>query len=451
MRAFALFVLIIISSAWLSCGDSPSPAPPATGSNEPPELNGFSPLSGRKGTVVKIQGKHFGSDVSKVSLQINGLKATINAVTDTEITAVVPDKCGLGKLQLAVKGKEVTSASEFRYLYTATTSYFSGNGKGSDGADGGYQDGPPQQSEFRTLYNIATDSKGIMFAADLGNCVVRRIENNGSTSTLAGAGNQGGFKDGKGNQALMKFPIGIELAPDGSVFVADHENHAIRKISPDGTLVTIAGRPDQPGLVDGNLATARFKRPYGVRLDKAGVLWICDTENGVIRKLSTDGQVTTFAGSTPGYADGKLRDAKFYMPSYLNFDESGNIFIADKHNYCIRKITPDGMVTTFAGTPAKNGHLDGAAGEAMFNQPCNIQIDKLGNLYVNDLWNHCIRLVYPDGYVTTLAGKGGVGGYQEGVGENALFKYPQGCTLDKDGNLFVTDSANQRIRKLTIE
>ena len=451
MRAFTLFALILLSSAWLSCGDSPAPNPPVTGGNEAPELSGFSPLSGKKGTTVKIQGKHFGSEVSKVSLQINGLKAKINAVTDTEITAIVPDKCGLGKLVVNVNGREVTSGAAFRYLYTAVTSYFSGSGKGDDGSDGGYEDGAPQQWAFRTLYNIVTDSKGVMFAADLGNCIIKRIETDGRTSTIAGTPDASGFKDGKVNQGLMKFPIGLETAPDGSIYVADHKNNAIRKVSPDGMLTTVAGGPEREGLVDGDISVAQFKAPYGVKLDNTGTLWICDTENGVIRKLSTDGKVTTFAGSTPGYADGKLSEAKFYMPAHLNFDQNDNMFIADKHNHCIRKITPDGTVTTFAGVATKPGYRDGEAGQAMFNQPCNIQIDKLGNLYVNDLYNHCIRLVYPDGYATTLAGKGGTGGYQEGPGENALFKYPQGCTLDKDGNLFVTDSANQRIRKLTIE
>ncbi|SDE29580.1 NHL repeat-containing protein [Dyadobacter soli] len=447
MRKFVLFALTIVSAIWWSCGgDSPSPTPPVTGGNEAPELSSFSPLTGKKGTVIKIQGKHFGSDASKVSLGINGLKATVNAVTDTEITAVVPDKCGLGKLVLAVNGKQVTSAAAFRYLYTATTSYFSGSGN----VDGGYKDGPAQQSDFRTLYNIAMDSQGIMFAADLGNCLIRRIDTDGSTSTLAGAGTQAGFKDGKGDQARMSYPIGIELAQDGSIYVADHKNNAIRRVFSDGTLVTVAGDSAKPGAADGGLASAQFSEPYGVKLDKAGVLWICDAKNGLIRKLS-DSQVSTFAGSTPGYADGKLRDAKFYMPVYLNFDQSGNIYVADKHNHCIRKITADGTVTTFAGTPTKNGFRDGEAAQAIFDQPCNIQIDKLGNLYVNDLWNHCIRLVYPDGYVTTLAGKGGTLGYKEGLGENALFHHPQGCVLDKDGNLFVTDSYNQRIRKLTVE
>jgi sugar lactone lactonase YvrE len=442
VKAFVLSALVIFSVVCWSCGDSPSPAPP--GNTEPPELTGFSPLSGKKGTVIKIQGKHFGNDVSKVWLQINESAVTVKTVTDTQITAVVSEKCGLGKLLLTVdKNRVVTSAVAFRYLYTATTSYFSGG-------EAGYEDGTPKKSKFGTLYNIATNVEGIMFAADLGNCMVRRIETDGSTSTVAGTSHSG-FKDGKGDQALMKFPIGIELAPDGSIYIADHENHAIRKVSPDGMLTTVAGHPERPGLVDGDLATARFKRPYGVKFDQLGTLWICDTENGVIRKVSREGQVSTFAGSTPGYADGKLLEAKFYMPSYLNFDIKGNMFIADKHNHCIRKITADGMVTTFAGTPTKSGYRDGEAGQAMFNQPCNIQIDKLGNLYVNDLWNHCIRLVYPDGYVTTLAGKGGTEGYEEGSGENALFKHPQGCTLDKDGNLFVTDSANQRIRKLIIE
>jgi streptogramin lyase len=102
----------------------------------------------------------------------------------------------------------------------------------------------------------------------------------------------------------MKFPIGIDLGPDGTIYIADHQNNAIRKISPDGTLTTIAGDPEREGLMDGDLKTARFKKPYGVKLDKAGTLWICDTENGLIRKIAPDGQVTTFAGSTPGYAMG---------------------------------------------------------------------------------------------------------------------------------------------------
>jgi hypothetical protein len=440
MRAFILSAMVLISAIWLSCEEKASPTPPPA--ETIPEMSGFSPLTGKKGTVIKIQGKNFGSDISKISFQINGLKGTVTAVTDAEITAVVPDKCGLGKLIVTVGGKELISNASFRYLYTATTSYVTGG-------EPGYEDGAAQTVKFRTPYNIVTDAQGVMFAADLGNCMVRRIETDGRTSTIAGAPHSG-FKDGKGDQALMKFPIGIEIAPDGTIYVADHQNHAIRKILADGTLTTLAGHPDRPGLADGNLAAAKFNLPYGVKLDKTGVLWICDSENGLIRKLS-DGQVTTFAGSTQGFADGKLRDAKFYMPVYLNFDQNGNIYIADKHNHCIRKITADGMVTTFAGTPAKNGYFDGDAKTAMFNQPSNIQIDKLGNLYVTDLWNHCIRLVYPDGYVATLAGKGGTSGYEEGIGENSLFYHPQGSTLDKDENLFVTDSANQRVRKLTIE
>ncbi len=133
--------------------------------------------------------------------------------------------------------------------------------------------------------------------------MIRRIEKDGTVSTIAGIERQSGYQSGKKGTGKMMFPIGVEAAQDGSVYVADYDNHAIRKIHPDGTLTTLAGHPDRPGLTDGDLATARFKRPCRVKLDQTGVLWVCDGENNVIRKISPDGQVTTFAGSTQGYAD----------------------------------------------------------------------------------------------------------------------------------------------------
>lgn len=438
MRTGIILILILaISASWLACSDDPVETPDPIS-----ELQGFSPLSGGKGTLIKIQGKNFGTVVSDISVKINGLSATIQSVSDSEIAAIVPDKCGLGAIDLTVKGKPFTSAEKFRYQYVATTSFFAGGTKG-------YADGAPQTVKFEGPYNIIYD-KGLLYVADLGNCMVRKIEADGTTSTIVGTPHSG-FKDGKGDQALMKFPIGVDVGPDGIIYVADHQNNAIRKIATDGTLTTITGSPEREGLLDGDLATAQFKRPYGVKIDKSGTLWVCDTENAVIRKISANRQVTTFAGSTQGHADGKLREAKFYFPAHLTFDETGNAFVADKHNHCIRRISPDGMVTTFAGTPGKPGFKDGKATEAMFNQPSNVQIDKLGNLYVTDLYNHCIRLIYPDGMVATLAGQPTVLGYVEGTGNVARFWHPQGSTLDKDQNLFVTDSFNNRIRKLTIE
>lgn len=435
----ALFFLAIFS-----CKDAGAPTPPDTGHDPVIEFTGFSPLSGKKGTIITLRGKHFGSDVSRISLKINGLAAAIKAAADSTITATVPDRCGLGKLTLTMNGKELVSGEAFRYLYTATAHYFSGSSQG-------YADGLPASSKFFHNYNIAIAGDGAFFVADQINCMIRRIEKDGTVSTVAGIERQSGYQDGKKGTGKMMFPIGVESAQDGSIYVADYDNHAIRKILPDGTLTTLAGHPDRPGLTDGNLTTARFKRPYGVKLDQAGVLWVCDGENNVIRKISPDGQVTTFAGSTQGYADGKLREAQFYMPVHLTLDKNGNAFVADKHNHCIRKISTDGIVSTVSGTPTQNGHKDGKAGEVLFNQPSSVQVDQLGNIYVTDLYNHCIRMVYPDGYVVTLAGKPGATGYAEGAGDHALFHYPQGCVLDKDENLFVTDSYNERVRKLVIE
>ncbi|MCE6988131.1 IPT/TIG domain-containing protein [Dyadobacter sp. CY323] len=441
MKYIFHLLILILPIAFLSCSDNPDPVDPPKQLNA--ELTAFSPSSGAKGTLITIEGKNFGTKASDITLKINGLPAIVKSVKDNEITATVPDKCGLGPLVLSLNGKEIKSAEKFRYIYKATTSYFTGGEKG-------YADGAARSVKFEGPYNLVFDTKELLYVADLGNCMVRKIEKDGTTSTVAGTPHSG-FKDGKGDHALMKFPIDVDVAPDGTIYVADHQNNAIRKIGPDGTLTTLTGNPDREGLLDGDLATAKFKRPYGVKIDPSGILWICDTENAVIRKISPAGQVTTFAGSTQGYADGKLLEAKFYFPAHLTFDENGSIYIADKHNHCIRKITPDGMVTTFAGMPEKQGFKDGAAKDAMFNQPSNVQIDKLGNLYVTDLYNHCIRLIYPDGWVMTLAGQPGNFGYIEGTGANAKFYHPQGSTLDKEGNLFVTDSFNNRIRKLTIE
>jgi sugar lactone lactonase YvrE len=439
MRSFFTSMLFL-ALAVVSCKEKPEPI---IGVDPITVLTGFTPTTGPKGTIVTIQGENFGTSSNEISLKINGLPAAIKSVKNNEITAIVPDKCGLGALVLSVKGKNLTSTEKFRYVYKSTTSNFTGGQKG-------FADGPADSVKFEGPYKIIFDSKQTLYMTDQGNCLVRKIAPDGTVSTIAGTPHSG-FKDGKGDQALMKFPIGIELGPDGTLYIADHQNNAIRKITADGTLTTLAGSPDREGLVDGDLKTAQFKKPYGVKLDKTGTLWICDTENGVIRKISPDGQVTTFAGSTPGYADGKLREAKFYFPSNLTFDEEGNVFVADKHNHCIRKITADGMVTTFAGTPEKNGFKDGVAKEAMFDQPSNVQIDKLGNLYVTDLYNHCIRLIYTDGLVTTLAGQPGNLGYVEGAGAEAKFYYPQGSTFDNEGNLYVTDSFNNRVRKVTIE
>lgn len=442
MRSLVLTALLGLAA--FSCKDTNTPTPPGTGPDPVAEFSGFSPLSGKKGTVITLRGKHFGRDASRIALTINGIPASIATVADSTVTAIVPEKSGLGKLTLTVNGKELVSREAFRYLYTATTHYFSGSSQG-------YADGPPTSSKFFHNYNIVSIGDGTFLVADQINCMIRRIEKDGTVSTVAGIEQQAGYQDGKKGAGKMMFPIGVESAQNGSIYVADYDNHAIRKILPDGTLTTLAGHPDRPGLTDGILAAARFKRPYGVKLDPAGVLWVCDSENNVIRKISPDGQVTTFAGSTKGYADGKLREAQFFMPVHLTIDKNGNAFVADKHNHCIRKISTDGIVSTVSGTPLQNGHKDGKAGEAMFNQPSSVQVDKLGNIYVTDLYNHCIRMIYPDGYVITLAGKPGVTGYEEGEGDRALFYYPQGCALDKDENLFVTDSYNERVRKLVIE
>jgi streptogramin lyase len=436
-----------------------------------PKITSFSPTSGSKGTVVTIKGEKFGSDRNAVSLQMNGLNLTIVNIDDHEITAKVPDKSGVGPIVLKKQNATATSAEKFRYIYTATTSFYSGGGRG-------WVDGAANDVRFNTAYQIAIDSKDVLYVSDLGSGAIRKIARDGSSTTLAGAGpDVTGFKDGKGRDAMMKFPVGLDIAPDGNVYVADTYNSSIRKIDPEGNLTTLVGLPYQDVeyvyeggvLVNGSGSNVRFNRPYGVRMDRKGFLWVADTENSVIRKISPSGEVTTYAGQDKNqdyYRDGEVANALFQWPTSLVFDAQDNVYIADKKNHCIRKISANGMVSTVAGlcgafkyTGVQNqGYADGKGNEVRFSEPGALAVDRQGMIYVADLHNNVIRIVYPDGVVKTLLGKkydcnpdAGTAQYVEGKGQDARLCHPQGVVVDSQGNLFISDSGNYRIRKVVLE
>ncbi|MDO8702323.1 MAG: gluconolaconase [Undibacterium sp.] len=205
------------------------------------------------------------------------------------------------------------------------------------------------------------------------------------------------------------------------------------------------------GLLDvpaGQAAQARFGDPFGLVLDRQGNIYVADAgENNRIRKITPDGVVTTFAGSHEGYADGLASAAAFHTPSALAIDDAGNIYVADTGNNAIRKITPQGMVSTLAGN-GKPGYLDGAAAEAQFNGPIGVAVDKTGKVYVADTYNDKIRLITPDGQVSTIAG-GARPGYQDGLAQDALFDTPCALVINAKGELFIADTRNNAIRKIS--
>ena len=270
------------------------------------------------------------------------------------------------------------------------------------------------------------------------------LVNNGVVTTFAGSGATG-LVDGPGVSAMFLNPIGLAVDASGTIYVADPGNNSIRKITTAGVVSTFAGSTQ--GSANGTGTGAQFYRPYGVVVDASGTVYVTDTYNNLIRKITSAGVVTTLAGSGAlGFADGTGASAVFRTPIGLTIDTSGNLYVADNNR--IRMIsTSTGVVTTFAGSGVA-GFADGTGSSAQFNTPWGIAIDTSGNFYVSDYNNNRIRKLTSAGVVTTLAGSG-VAGFADGTGSGAQFNNPFGVAIDSSGTIYVGDGSNMRVRKVT--
>ena len=294
----------------------------------------------------------------------------------------------------------------------------------------------------------------------------------------AGSGDFG-ESDGPAAAAAFRTPKGIKLLPDGTLLVADTGSHLIRSVK--------AGRTDKVagvtfdfdaaglpvgGLADGKAGASVFQSPSDIDVDADGNIYVADTGNNVIRKIDRDGRVTTLAGSpvgAPGYRDGRGGEARFHAPSALAVAPDGTVYVADTLNHVIRKVTPDGVVTTlnafrlrgvevFAGVVEPAGDFrDGPLSEALFNEPSGLALDGKGNLYVSDAGNQRIRYIdFAAGTVTTVAGGGNAGpgdfyaegDYADGDALEARFDFPRGIAVAPDGSLLIADSGNHAVRLL---
>ena len=276
-------------------------------------------------------------------------------------------------------------------------------------------------------------------------------------STIAGIGVHGFTGDGgPATAANLAFPATITFDSAGNMYIADSSNSRVRKVDTNGIITTFAGTGDFGDFGDTNVATkAAMNRPYGLAIDKAGNMYIADAYNDAIRKVAASGSImSTFAGTMQGFGGdgGGATGALLDTPTALVLDAAGNLYIADTGNNRIRKVGTDGNINTFAGTGNANSNGDGGpATSAALNDPEGLAIDRAGNIYVADTASHRVRKITPDGTITTVAGNGS-GGFQGdgGLATQASLYYPKGLAVDNSsGNLYIADWLNSRIRVVT--
>ncbi len=319
---------------------------------------------------------------------------------------------------------------------------------------------------------VAVDGSGNLFIADYGNSRIRKVNTNGTITTVAGNGAWVYSGDGAAaTNASLSFPSGLAVDASGNLFIADSFNNRIRKVNINGIITTVAGNGGQGYSGDGAAATnASLSSPRGVAVDASGNLLIADSFNERIRKVNTNGIITTVAGNGTfggGYSGdgGAATNASLNSPNGLAVDASGNLFIADSFNERIRKVDPSGTITTVAG----NGFITnvnsgmgaysgdgGAATNANLSLPCGVALDSSGNLLIADYRNNCIRKVSANGIITTVTGNGfnasrgfGACSGDDGTATNASLNEPACVVVDASGNLFIADTQNNRIRKVT--
>ena len=334
----------------------------------------------------------------------------------------------------------------------------------------GSADGTNSAARFNGPAGVAVDSAGNVYVADFSNNEIRKVTPAGVVTTVAGLANNTGGADGTNNAARFQLPTGLAVDSATNLYVTDGGGNTIRKVTPVGTnwvVTTLAGLAGYVGSADGTNSAARFYGPSGVAVDTNGNLYVADSGNNTIRKVTpvgTNWVVTTIAGlaNHTGSADGTNSAARFYGPYGLVLDSATNLYLADDSNCTIRKVTPVGtnwVVTTLAGlggadasgNPLHSGSADGTNSAARFGIGLgNVAVDTNGNLYVADWGNDTIRKMTPIGtnwVVTTVAGLTGSTNNVDGTGSAARFTNPNSVALDSAGNLYVADTGNNTIRK----
>jgi sugar lactone lactonase YvrE len=320
--------------------------------------------------------------------------------------------------------------------------------------DAGFADGVGRLARFNSPGSVRTDMNGNVYVADNLNDVIRKVTPGGVVTTVVGTAGTAGSSDGAAlTAATLNDPSGVAIdASSGNLYIADGGNFTIRKVTPAGIVSTLAGTAGIQGTSDGTGAAAQFDDPENIAVDASGNLYVPDGLADTVRKITPAGVVTTLAGSAnvSGSNDGTGAAARFNDPDGIAVDLSGNVYVADSGNDTIRKVTPAGAVTTLAGSAGVSGSADGVGAAARFNIPTGLAVDSAGTIYVADSANETIRELALSGQVTTVAGLTLTSGSADGQGTNALFNAPADVAVDANGILYVADNLNNTVRRIAL-
>ncbi|NSL90948.1 hypothetical protein ECE50_029255 [Chitinophaga sp. Mgbs1] len=402
----------------------------------PMTISSFIPARGGAGTSVLITGSNFTTDTAAIDVTINGKQLIITAASSTQIMAVVPKRCGTGKLVVKIGNDTIASTDLYNYIYTRVVSTFAGNGTA------GFANGPGKDAMFNfngtewyRSMGLAVDNDGNVFVADPGNHCIRKITADGMVSTLAGNQLAEGHADGKGSAARFKLPYGVTTDPQGNVYSVDPINYDIRKITPDGNATTIGWGTQSPWSIAFNVSDGQL-------------YYTGSNSPGNIYALAADGS-------------SKAVVSNLNSPAGIGFDRQGNLYAVISSDHTVMRFAAGTWeASVIAGMKGVPGFVNGPGADARFNLPWGMATDADGNILVagNGTWNgatghpdQSIRIISANSWNVAVYAGGGTAGYTDGIGEAAAFSAPGGVAVSKNGVVYVLDKNNNRIRRIISE
>ncbi len=431
---FCCACLVMLCLFVTSCGNSENEGNPTV------VITSITPNEGPASTIVTLTGNGFSAIASENVVTLNDKSCAVLEATTTELKITIPPEAGSGKIQVNVKGKsgETTLFTFIEEPEGPAVSTLAGSVLG-------YVDATGTNAQFKDPAFLVIDANNNLFVSEPANSTIRKITPAGVVTTFAGTANHSDSDEENyvGTNAHFANPEGLAFDASGNLYVADYDHNKIRKITSEGVVSTFVGGPNS-GYADGTGSAVQFTHPSGLAFDASGNLFVSEEGNHKIRKITPAGVVSTFAGDAAGFSNGTGTNAQFHLPTGLAFDASGNLFVADFSNHMIRKITPSGVVSTYSGN--LEGSNDGPIAFASFKYPYHLAFDASGNLFVTEASNSKIRKITPEGIVSTFIG--GEPGFTDGVGSAVKFWLPRGLAFDTSGNLFVSDNGNNKIRKV---